>query len=495
MNTRKIAIVLAIAWLCLAIPQPAAAAPTPDAPKPKPKPKQGWWIDGDARVQGEAWDYFNPGGGFQNSYDFAGIRLRPRLHYDSPRFSGQAEVQDVLMLGVPRHAVAPGAGSLLGVGASYYVHSLRPSINTLGLRQAWIRIGDPKAVGLQVGRMEYASAMESNSGDATLEWVKRVRLKDRLIGTFDYSNFSRTFDGGRLDVDSPFSRVTAFAAHPTQGGFEPHFATEINRVFVSNLAWTIKRSSSLPNSEGQMFWTHYGDTRDVPFVDNRAVARRGRVGTQGGVRMDTYGFHFVTRLGKQGDGMVWYAHQTGKWGTLTHAADAYAIELGYRLADVPWKPWIRAGYNVFSGDGNGTDRQHGTFIPPLPTPRPYARFPWYTMANLRDAFAQVIVAPGPSTNARLDLHFLSLDKANDLWYAGAGATQQRGSINGYAGRVSGGATSLGTQLDVSVEHKFNDNHAVTLYLGHVFGGQVQKIDFPAGRDANFIMLDYDLKLP
>jgi hypothetical protein len=61
------------------------------------------------------------------------------------------------------------------------------------------------------------------------------------------------------------------------------------------------------------------------------------------------------------------------------------------------KPWLRGGYTLGSGDGNPNDCTHGTFFQILPTPRPFARFPFFNMENNRDIMGALILRPhGPS---------------------------------------------------------------------------------------------------
>lgn len=479
-------------------PEPANA-PSPAAEAPPramgmPAWSQGWSADGDIRFLGDNWSFFKPDLGFQNDYSFLGIRARGRLKYNAAGFAFLAELQDTQMLGLPRNAIAPPPQSQLGLGGTYFNHALRSEINTMGLRQAWLQFGSPGDRYVRLGRQEYSSAMEFTPKDPILEWMLRVRLNERLIGPFGFTNFARSFDGGRVEFDSPGTRVTAFAANPTQGGFEPHFATHMDDVFVSNLAWTLKPHGGFDRSTAQVFWMHYDDTRNVPFVDNRPLPLRGRVGAQGGIRIDTYGGHFVTRLGERGDALVWAAHQTGKWGTQTHDANAFTVELGYRPKGLPWAPWVRAGYSYASGDGSPLDRRHGTFYAPLPAGRTFARFPVYALANVHDLYGQLILAPGKDTTARVDLHLLDLDTPQDLWYVGAGATQNQGGIFGYAGRPSQGASGLGTLLDFTLRHKINDTNEVELYVGHVFGGGVVNRTFPLGDGATWMYVDYTLKL-
>ena len=79
---------------------------------------------------------------------------------------------------------------------------------------------------------------------------------------------------------------------------------------------------------------------------------------------------------------------------MTQRAGAYALEVGWQPSSVQsLKPWLRAGYNYGSGDDNASDQTHGTFFQVLPTPRVYARLPFFNMMNSRDSFGELIVRP------------------------------------------------------------------------------------------------------
>ncbi|MEW6279900.1 MAG: alginate export family protein, partial [Candidatus Eremiobacterota bacterium] len=453
-------------------------------------------VEGDLRVRSETWDWFTAPGTFTDDYTYAHARLRLRLGYKDPKsFEGMVEVQDVQMIGLPTRAIGPGAIGQMGPGAITFAHAGTQSPNTIGLRQAYLKIGDIDRFQVQLGRMEFGNAAEVMPRDPSLAALKRSRLKDRLIGTFEFSPYSRTFDGLRLDGDTGDFHITGFVARPTQGGFEPDFGTEIDRVLISDLSLTAKNGTLLPDGEAQVFWIHYDDDRPVPQVDNRPPALRGMIGATGGNHIDTVGLHFLHKLGENGDLLLWYAHQGGRWGALTQRADAFSAELGYQFKDVTAKPWVRAGYSYYSGDDNPADGVHGTFNPLLPTIRVYALTPFYTESNLRDAFAQVMLKPTDQTSVRVDLHSLSLASSADLWYVGAGATRRTGAINGFAGRPSGGNSDLATLLDLGVEHQFDDNHKLALYFGHVFGGSVIRTTYPVNPDGNFFFVEYNLRLP
>lgn len=110
---------------------------------------------------------------------------------------------------------------------------------------------------------------------------------------------------------------------------------------------------------------------------------------------------------------------------------AFDVEGGYQWAGLPLKPWLRGGYFLGSGDDNAADARHETFFQVLPTVRLYAKFPFFNLMNLSDAFAQLIVTPSQAIRVGIDFHHLSLAEAGDLFYAGAGASSRFGSGRRY----------------------------------------------------------------
>ena len=71
------------------------------------------------------------------------------------------------------------------------------------------------------------------------------------------------------------------------------------------------------------------------------------------------------------------------------------------------QPWIRAGYFRGSGDDNPTDTRNGTFFQVLPTPRIYARMPFYNLMNLEDVFGSLSLGVA-RVSLRAEIHGLRL---------------------------------------------------------------------------------------
>jgi hypothetical protein len=147
------------------------------------------------------------------------------------------------------------------------------------------------------------------------------------------------------------------------------------------------------------------------------------------------------------------------------------------------KPWIRGGFTIGSGDGNPNDSRHGTFFQVLPTPRPYARFPFFNMMNTEDLFGALILRPHPKVTVSSEFHALRLSNANDLWYSGGGVFQPW--TFGYVGRPTSGRRSLGNLYDTSIEYRATARMILTCYFGRTQGLAAMEQIYPAGKNGNF----------
>jgi hypothetical protein len=184
-------------------------------------------------------------------------------------------------------------------------------------------------------------------------------------------------------------------------------------------AYTKPLKTKASESDLRIFALHYHDGRRALKTDNRPQS--ARAADLNKLRLTTLGGHYITTF-KAGAGkidfLLWGAGQFGAWGRLDHHAGAIAAEAGYQLSGKTAdkvKPWLRAGYFRCTGDGDPNDAMHGTFFQALPTPRIYARFPFYNMMNNEDAFVQLRLKPHTKLTLRTDVHHLRLSSARDLW--------------------------------------------------------------------------------
>ncbi len=446
-------------------------------------------FSGSIRTRGEFWDWF--GGKGQNNYAFSDTLAQFAFSQTSSAFDWKIDMAVPVLLGLPKNAVAPAPQGQLGLGASYFASNGSNRYAAMIFpKEAYIRVKSEHGT-LQLGRFEFADGAEVKPADATLAALKRDRIAQRLIGIFAFADVERSFDGANAAYFRGDWNVTAVGAIPTRGVFQVDGWGWVKTPFAYLSATRQVHYSQKNSAEWRVFGIFYDDPRGVLKVDNRPAS--ARAADPGDIRIGTYGGHYIQAIGTRAgtaDLLGWGAVQTGSWGTLAQRAAAFALEAGLQPKLLPSvRPWIRGGYYYGSGDGNAKDGIHGTFFAILPTPRVYARFPFFNEMNNCDAFGEIILRPSKAVTIRTDAHHLSLASANDLWYSGGGAFQPW--TFGYQGRPSNGKTGLANLYDSSLDYAFNQAASIGFYYGYAQGGDViRSIYKHANGQLGFIELNY-----
>ena len=445
--------------------------------------------EGEVALRYENWNWFEPlGGTADNRYDYFFSRSRLGLEFENPSFRAYIQVQDAHMFGLPENAIAPAPQGPLGIGAIYYLHNRNNNPHSLIVRQAYVDLPGlfSDSVSARLGRFDYVDGTEVMYDNPKVNQIKKIRIAERLIGPFGWSSFGRSFDGLQFTYDDDRMNLHSTMTHPTQGGFENNAHVTISDIDLFTLTGTIKFNKVIPDTEMRFFYYYYGDDRNISSTPGQSGLDEGKL------KINTYGTHLL-KLWKTSSGMIdtlfWGVYQDGDWGAIDHEAWAFDFEAGYQFMNLPWKPWIRAGYYISSGDSNSSDSKHETFYQLLPTARKYALYPFYNLMNNRDFFFQGIVKPVKDLTIRADLHFLSLTERNDLWYMGAGPTVEEGSIFGYIGRPSGGVDNLATVVDLMATYTVTKNISGTMYWGHAFGGDVIENIYQGDEDGDFFYVE------
>jgi hypothetical protein len=211
----------------------------------------------------------------------------------------------------------------------------------------------------------------------------------------------------------------------------------------------------------------------------------------GKIEIATYGMDYAHVYNAEGAGkfdfLLWGAVQNGFWGNQTQHAAAFVGEAGWQLPVTVLKPWISAGYSYYSGDGDPNNGRHSTFFQLLPTPRPYARFPFYNMMSNEDAYVTLNLRPVSKLSLRSEAHALRLASASDLWYSGGGAFQPK--TFGYTGRRSNGNRGLANVWDISADYQVTRSFSATLYYGRAWGKGVVAAIYPKDASGQYVFLE------
>jgi hypothetical protein len=443
------------------------------------------------RAREYVWNWFQTTGAYQNQYAYSGDLLRLNFAEKRGALDLDAEIAVPFLLDLPNRATAPAPQGALGLGSNYYAANTNRQYTAMAFAKqlyARYRFGMKESESIQVGRFEFNDATELTPKNATLATLKRDRISQRLIGTFGFSDVGRSFDGLRYSWTQPTADFTFVGATPTRGVFQTD-GWGWNRIGFAYAAFTKDWGHGNHAADTRFFAIDYDDFRHILKTDNRPTAVRK--GDTENIHIQTWGAHSLHALTTKAgtlDALGWGVLQTGRWGTQIQRSYAFDFETGYQPAILPvLKPWIRAGYTVGSGDGNPNDNKHETFFQILPTPRPYAMFPFFNMMNTEDAFGALILRPHAKVTVSSSAHSLRLTNANDLWYSGGGAFQPW--TFGYTGRAVSGNRSLANLYDTSVEYRANRHMTFTAYLGYAHGKAVMHQIYPAGVDGQFGYLE------
>lgn len=429
-------------------------------------------VSGSFKTRLDSWNWF--GDNQAGEYTYPGSLLRVGVSGTSPSVDWQVEAAVPFVLGLPNNATVAGAQGALGPGANYFAsNGNERDAAMLFLKQGTVRFKRLAGVpgqSLKIGRFEFVDGGETTPEDPTLATVKRDRVAQRLLGNFAFSHTGRSIDGAQYGLARGDWTVTGMIGRPTRGAYDLNGWDELD-ITVGYWALTRRLGSKAHAADVRTFAVAYDDNRQSPVkVDNRPLAVRTADGSR--ITVETFGGHYL-RADETSAGifdlMVWGAGQIGSWGTQSQRAGAFAVEGGWQ-PDTAGTPWLRGGWNYGSGDGNPSDGVHGTFFQMLPTPRLYARTPFFNLMNSSDFFGETIVHPTKRVTLRGDLHAIHLADANDLWYQGGGAYQA--STFGFTGRVSNGQTVLATMADISADYAVSQGLTVSGYYGHAATGAV-----------------------
>jgi hypothetical protein len=446
------------------------------------------------RARAEGWDWFKASTGHGN-YTFGDSLLRIAVGQRSEHVDWFLEGEQVALVGLPTKAVVGAPQGQLGLGGNYYAANSN-STDTVGgfLKQGFVNLKDFGS-NLKIGRFEYFDGNEVKPTDPTLATLIQTRIAQRLIANFTFSAVQRTFDGVQVSSNVGRDNLTFVALRPTEGVFQVDGMGELDvDAYYGAFTMPVETASSV--GELRVFGLGYVDHRTLTLkTDNRPASVRAN--DDGKIEIGTYGADYVhvfnTSTAGKFDALGWFALQNGAWGQLAQRASAFVVEAGWQPPAAILKPWISAGYSYGSGDGNNADTRHGTFFQILPTPRQYARFPFYNMMNNEDLYATLNLKPTSKLALRSELHTLRLANAKDLWYAGGGAFQQ--GTFGYAGRPNPGSghRGLANVWDMSADYQFTRMFGATLYYGKAWGKSVIANIYPKDPNGQLLYLETNVR--
>jgi len=468
---------------------PASSSPAGKNDPPAPHKLGPLDISVNWRTRAEGWNWFQGNTG-NSDYGFWDSLLRVGLGQTGERMDWFLEAEQPSILGLPDNAVVAAPQGQLGLGGTYYAANNDHTNEANGfVKQAFVNFKRLGPAGFKIGRFEYFDGTEVKPANPMLATVIQTRISSRLVSNFAFTAVQRTFDGVQFSLNSASNNLTFFGARPTEGVFQVKGMDELDVDLYSG-AYTHSVSSQHHAGQLRIFGMGYVDHRTLVLkTDNRPQAVRAA--DHGKIEIATYGLDYahVYNAGQSGkfDFLAWAALQNGSWGSQTQHAAAFVGEAGWQAPVRALKPWFSAGYSYGSGDGDPANGRHSTFLQLLPTPRQYARFPFYNMMNNEDLYGTLNLRPWSKLALRSEVHALRLASAKDLWYLGGGAFQP--GTFGFTGRPSSGNRGLANVADLSADYQVARSFAMTLYYGHASGKGVIDAIYPKQANGQLVFLE------
>ena len=337
------------------------------------------------------------------------------------------------------------------------------------LRQGYVEVGDPAKFPLiaKIGRQEFIY------GD------------ERLIGAFDWNNFSRTFDAVKLRYQDPKFWVDGFASHVVEirdrGPDENRGWTFNDGNWKDTFAGLYASTTWIPNQTTDLYFLYRNKKENEPLYQdvfgNRALAYdiKQEVYTPG-VRVKSlpgqlngfdYEFEGAYQFGRA-DGRIGSDYPNASGTSLEHSAFALEGRAGYTFEDVPWKPRLGIEYSLASGDTDPNDDEDGSFLNLFPTNHKfYGYMDFFAWKNIHNPSASVKFAPDPKVTIQIDGHAFWLYTNEDAWYRANGVTQVR-PVNAAARDAD---TFVGTEVDLTVGYTPTKWLKLLAGYSHFFAGQ------------------------
>src|SRR3990172_6599297 len=181
------------------------------------------------RARVETWNTFDRSvpRDFDDNYTFYANRLRLGAGYKQSLLEIYGEQQFTSLSSLP-DLPSFGTGSLYqSFNSGTETHMSKGTVNQLYIKS---KIPSLEDLSLKIGRFNYNDGSETVPTDPSLNCLKKNRISQRMIGTFDWSHTGRSFDGFQSAYDKPCYNFTLTGVRPTQGGFQMDQNQTINDI-------------------------------------------------------------------------------------------------------------------------------------------------------------------------------------------------------------------------------------------------------------------------
>jgi hypothetical protein len=230
--------------------------------------------------------------------------------------------------------------------------------------------------------------------------------EQRLIGSGEWFNVGRTFDGVRMTFSSPKMAVTVFGASVVRVRTDDFDRFQSDERLAGALA-TVHPAPGL-TIEPYLLWRTAG----------RAIGERG---DEGSAHVYAPGVRVVASRGPF-DAVAEVTLERGRTASTPLAAAAGAYRAGWVVGRAPLRPRIGAEFSHASGDRDAGDGRLGTFDQFYPTNHAkYGLTDRVGWRNMRDTAVFLEVSPRRGVAVKASVHRLWVATVADAWYGAGGA--------------------------------------------------------------------------
>ncbi len=325
------------------------------------------------------------------------------------------------------------------------VHQLFFDLRVLGENQPWT---------LRVGRQELSYGNE------------------RLVSPLEWANVRRRFDAVKLLAKTQEWDIDFWYAKPVVVQREQRDRYDEDIDFYGAYA------------------TYKGIKRHGIDFYLLALDDTGNRKNPNGNSGDRNNYTVGSRFWGKTSGFDYETELAGQWGHWAHdkiCAWTWAVDGGYTLERIHWKPRIGAGLDWASGDANPKDNRVGTFDQLFPLGHKYFGFiDLIGRQNIIDVYTNLSAWPvEKKIRIAIAYHGFWLDEDRDALYDVAGAPTRR-DPKGHSG------TQVGDELDITLTWKL-DVHSSLLFGYSHFWSRDFIIDTGPGEDADLFYVQYAFK--
>ncbi|MBI4567491.1 MAG: alginate export family protein, partial [Planctomycetes bacterium] len=287
----------------------------------------------------------------------------------------------------------------------------------------------------------------------------RFRLElgsERLVGSDEWDNVPRSFDGAELIFKRPeiFLEAEVFLAFEV-GVDNRNFNNGVNDVDFYGFYGTFSRFPTDLTGNATL-----QDVVDRTSLDLFALFKRdkdnfivGEDGQNGDMDVTTLGFEAHTALWRQVALEGFWAAQIGNYATDSISAWAYGAGATWHFFlpgddRVRWRAKVET--SRASGDSDPRDGRRETFDQLYPASHGrYGVIDAVGLQNLAHAAARLGAAPWEGLDLEGSAHLLRLDTSRDAWYG------PRRQVVRTAARVGASQRDLGVEYDLTAAYRFS----------------------------------------